>query len=684
MLKTVNEKNSQTYEKYSEQINLLALSISHQTANERQRDRLAFTAEQKSIFEQAVISEELATECFVLSTCNRTEIYFAILGEVNSKRINLMQRYLSNYKGLDLGELKEICNIYSSGILTRHLMRVACGLDSMLIGEDQIKGQLKDSFLQSQERGYTGKNLQNLFQAVQHCAALVRSQTALSGTPWSIPSLAIKAGMSKLLEKKQGSQKINVLVIGASGYTGQIIIRDLLTRYGESVYVMATCRSHCAPLSMMSKVHSQLELVEYKQRYDLIDSSDLIISATRSPHLTIKADLCQNMLNNTRKRVFVDLAMPMDIDENITKLPDCSLIQLDQVKELAQQSNSIRYQAAIEAADIIEEQADNFEKSLLMRQKKKVIEQIINQADKSGHFYQPDEMMRYLIYNVRDNASREEFEIFLNCLDKGFDHKALGRRVNKKQKRSGTIRIVGFGPGSQKQMTHQSYNALSKADYIVGYKTYTNLLKPIFPEHNYISSGMRQETARCQKALDLAAEGYDISLVSSGDSGIYGMAGILLQLLNKHEKRQMIKWEVVPGVTAANAAAAVLGAPLMHDFAIISLSDLLTPMELIEKRLEAAASSDFVICLYNPASSQRLEHLAKAVNIISKYRLESTPVGIVTHAGRSGQHKQLTTLCQLPKEDVNMFSVVLIGNSQTFVENNIMITPRGYKFEEDI
>jgi precorrin-3B C17-methyltransferase len=161
------------------------------------------------------------------------------------------------------------------------------------------------------------------------------------------------------------------------------------------------------------------------------------------------------------------------------------------------------------------------------------------------------------------------------------------------------------------------------------------------------------------------------------------MSGILLQLMHKLSYEHKITWEVVPGVTAAGAAAALLGAPLMHDFVVISLSDLLTPLDLIADRIEAAARADFVICLYNPASMKRRDHLSMAVRLISKYQNENVPAGIVTHAGRPGQNKTLTTLKKLDQEEVNMFSVVLIGNSQTYIENDVMITPRGYKIEGD-
>lgn len=238
------------------------------------------------------------------------------------------------------------------------------------------------------------------------------------------------------------------------------------------------------------------------------------------------------------------------------------------------------------------------------------------------------------------------------------------------------IYVVGFGPGDRLYMTQQAIDAITGADLVVGYTTYIRLLEEQFPGLHYFSTPMRKETDRCRAAVEEALAGKTVALVSSGDSGIYGMAGVLLEIAA--EMQADVEVTAVPGVTAASAASAVLGAPLMHDFAVISLSDCMTPLELIWRRVSLAAEADFVICLYNPKSRSRTEYLAKAAALIRQHRAPETPVGIVRNAGRADEKAWITTLERLPEEPVDMFCVVLIGNSQTYVQHGKMITPRGY------
>ena len=238
------------------------------------------------------------------------------------------------------------------------------------------------------------------------------------------------------------------------------------------------------------------------------------------------------------------------------------------------------------------------------------------------------------------------------------------------------IYVVGTGPGHPEEMTPRARKVLEKVEIIIGYRTYVDLIRASFPGKEFISSGMTQEVERCVTALEKALEGKDVALISGGDSGIYGMAGIMLEVVN--QSGHPVAVEIIPGVTAANAAAAVLGAPIMHDFAVISLSDRLTPLELIYKRLECAAAGDFVICLYNPKSNGRTGHLATARKIILKYREGATPVGIVRNAAREDETHQIATLESMLDYGIDMFTVVIIGNSGTYLANGRMITPRGY------
>jgi precorrin-3B C17-methyltransferase len=197
-----------------------------------------------------------------------------------------------------------------------------------------------------------------------------------------------------------------------------------------------------------------------------------------------------------------------------------------------------------------------------------------------------------------------------------------------------------------------------------------------------IETGMTDEISRCQMAIEKILEGKETAVVSSGDAGIYGMAGLVLQLLEERNLLGEVEVEVVPGIPALSAAAALLGAPLMHDFAVISLSDLLTPWEVIQTRIEAAAKADFVIVLYNPKSKKRIWQLDRAISIISEHRSSKTPVGVVRNATREGQAIQITTLSDLDKSKVDMLSILLVGNSQTHIMGEKMVTPRGYKLKK--
>ncbi len=228
-------------------------------------------------------------------------------------------------------------------------------------------------------------------------------------------------------------------------------------------------------------------------------------------------------------------------------------------------------------------------------------------------------------------------------------------------------------------MTPKAAKAIEDSEIIVGYNTYIALIRDRIGDRPVVGNGMRQEVERCQKAVELAAEGKKVAVISSGDPGVYGMAGLVLELAQKMPEDVRPECEIIPGLTAANTSAAALGAPLMHDYAVISLSDLMTPWELIKKRAKLAAEGDFVIAIYNPKSRGRADYLNQIRDIVMKYRKPETPVGIVRKAGRPGMNWTVSTLEKLPEEDVDMQSTVIIGNSNTYVADGRMITPRGYK-----
>ena len=236
--------------------------------------------------------------------------------------------------------------------------------------------------------------------------------------------------------------------------------------------------------------------------------------------------------------------------------------------------------------------------------------------------------------------------------------------------------VVGFGAGNRDGMTAAAEKAILSSDLIVGYTTYTKLIKEIFPEKEYASTEMTRERDRVILAFDEAQNGKTVSLICSGDSGVYGMAGLVYEL---SEKYPQIEIEIVAGVTAALSGAAVLGSPLTNDFAVISLSDLLTPWKKIEKRLECAAMGDFAVVLYNPSSKKRSDHLLNACDIMLKYKDENTVCGYVKNIGRQGQENRLLTLSELRNMTVDMFTTVFIGCSETKIIGGKMVTPRGYK-----
>ena len=235
--------------------------------------------------------------------------------------------------------------------------------------------------------------------------------------------------------------------------------------------------------------------------------------------------------------------------------------------------------------------------------------------------------------------------------------------------------VIGIGPGAADMISPRAMAALDECDVIAGYGVYVDLIKPLFPDKEYIVTPMRQEVQRCQMAIERAAAGQVTAMISSGDAGVYGMAAPIIELA----EGKGIDVEVIPGITAALGGAAVLGAPIGHDFAVISLSDLLTPWELIEKRLELAAMGDMCIAIYNPASHKRADYLQKACDILMRHAAPDTICGIVKNIGREGEMSEIMTLKALRDYPADMFTTVFVGSSRTKVVDGRMVTPRGYR-----
>ena len=248
---------------------------------------------------------------------------------------------------------------------------------------------------------------------------------------------------------------------------------------------------------------------------------------------------------------------------------------------------------------------------------------------------------------------------------------------------SGKLYIVGLGPGHHDHMTFRAKQVIAESDTIVGYETYVNLVSDLIEGKTIYRYAMTQEVERAHQCIDLAKSGKIVSLVSSGDPGIYGMAGLIYETLaetgwNPHDGLEV---EIVPGVSALNSCASIIGSPLMTDFAVVSMSDLLVPWEIIEKRVTAAAEGDFVIVIYNPASKKRIHQLQDTRKILLKHRKPTTPVAIIKGAFRESQNIVLTDLENLPNfsDQLGMISTVIIGNSSTYTYRDLMINPRGYK-----
>ncbi|MEL3911581.1 precorrin-3B C(17)-methyltransferase [Treponema pedis] len=247
------------------------------------------------------------------------------------------------------------------------------------------------------------------------------------------------------------------------------------------------------------------------------------------------------------------------------------------------------------------------------------------------------------------------------------------------------IFVVGIGPGGAEYMSLQAIEALKKSDLIVGYSGYIKYIEHLACGKEIFQTGMTGEIERCKYALQKAAEGKIVSVVSSGDAGLYGMAGLIFELAYElypeNKAKANTEIEIVPGISAAFAAASKLGAPLMHDTAFISLSDRLTDYDIIKKRIRLAAEADFVIAIYNPKSKTRINYIEEAVGAILQFRSSETPVGIVKNVCREEEKIIITTLDKIDYGTIDMFTIIIIGNSATYIKNGKIITPRGYSIK---
>lgn len=240
---------------------------------------------------------------------------------------------------------------------------------------------------------------------------------------------------------------------------------------------------------------------------------------------------------------------------------------------------------------------------------------------------------------------------------------------------TGKIYVVGIGPGNMEDISRRAYKILQDVDVIAGYITYIDLVKDEFADKEFYVSGMKKEVERCQQVLEIAKTGKSVALISSGDAGVYGMAGIMLEVAGETG----VEVKVIPGITSCIAGAAIAGAPLMHDHASVSLSDLLTDWTTITKRIELASAADFIISLYNPKSKGRVTQIVEARELMLKHKAPSTPVALLKNIGRDEESCTLTNLGEFLDHDIDMFTTVIVGNSKTYIKDGRIITPRGYR-----
>lgn len=386
------------------------ISISHKIAPLSVREKFAFTKEQQGEIMRRMVSRLDGAECVILSTCNRTEMYVFADSEKESQVFRVMEEILLEAAQIDEEEdVRSFLLFFHGRKAIQHLFDVATGLDSMVIGEDQILGQVKTAHQQAMEAGATGVYLNTFFRMAVTAAKKVKTDTELSRTSVSTATLAIKVA-----EETLGTLKgKKVMVIGATGKIGGIVLRNLLSLEETEIYV--TTRSNQIP----GTKHGQnaYRTIEYENRYEYIDRMDVIISATSSPHYTLTLPRLRQVLKTEQPRVFVDLAVPMDMDVRVTTLGDSSYYNIDDFTRIAKDNNQKKREEAKAAADILEEYERQFEQWMVFQKALPVMadtkKKFVKVAEKKG----AEKAFDQLFYRVRENNTPEDLEIFFRCLD---------------------------------------------------------------------------------------------------------------------------------------------------------------------------------------------------------------------------------------------------------------------------
>ncbi len=369
------------------------ISISHKTAKSMERQRCFIPKERTEDFLREIMALDGVEQCVVLSTCNRTEIY--VQGEGN--RFKGLEAVMAEASGSDGEWIRSLARRYQGRKALGHLFRVVCGMESMVIGEDEILGQARDAYMYAKEAGYTGYELNSVFQAALTCAKRVKTQTMISKTSVSVATLAANEIFRLPVQHK------TVLLMGSSGQMGGIILKDLLSQ--ENIRIITTVRSHNGRYQSLDP---RVENVDYRKRYDYLEEADAVVSATSSPHYTLTAGRVREAVGTPKARLFLDISMPPDLDAEIAAIENCRLVSLDDINRLAEENNRLKQQAIMDAEEILSEELEKLCKVLAFHR-------FIEKDSRWKERYE-EYSAEKLIYKLRDGLDSASFEAVLDVL----------------------------------------------------------------------------------------------------------------------------------------------------------------------------------------------------------------------------------------------------------------------------
>ena len=662
------------------------------------RSAFAVTKERSQRLAKSVLRGGAATGCIIISTCNRTEIYLSLAESAGSRvgaaatsaadagsgaaatlaseaepaAATTSRAVAITGDGFSLTRL--FCEALEQDYATasqffvertdedalRHLARVAAGLDSQILGDDQIITQTREALELSREEGCTDSYLETFFRVAIQTAKAIKTNVILKALGAASVPLETVSTLRSILEADgvgappttpdvPSSLRGKKVVVIGNGVIGRHVASLLLE---EGAQVTVTVREYRRG---NVQVPEGATPINYSDRYTAINASDIVISATTSNHFTVRLEDMAQL--DAKPSIVVDLAVPRDVEPELAELAGVQLLTVD---DIASEARSLTAESLATIEELVQKNTARYQSWYTNKQ-----------AIENGKLASTE------VFSTGKASVRTETASTLAAVSATTAvFSTAYSSVNRKSPRM-KIYAVGLGPGDLGYMSPRAKQAIEESDVIAGYTTYIDLIPELLQGKEVIATGMRSETERCKAAIEAALEGKLVSVICSGDAGIYGMAGLLFELAESHPD---IEIEVIPGITAATAAAAILGSPLTNDFAVISLSDQLTPWEVIEKRLEATAQADMVVCLYNPQSQTRSDYLKRACDIMLRHKAPDTNCGYVRNAfrGKDGM-QQIVQLDKLADEPVDMLTTVVVGNSDTMVVSGKLVTARGYQ-----